>query len=117
MGVETILGRDSRGSGSTSTPLQKKTLTQRQALVMAHFHFDPLMSAPQVHTLLKFTYRYLIVTTSLAEEKEGNACNFNKALTNDFVRDHLQLAVAMAIATKRRLGQRRSWRLPSCINY
>ena len=33
-----------------------KHLTQRQALAMAHFHFDPLMSAPQVHTLLKFMY-------------------------------------------------------------
>ena len=33
------------------------------------------------------------------------------------VRNHLHPAVALAIATKRRLGQRRSWRLPSCINY
>lgn len=49
--------------------------------------------------------------------KEGNACNFDKVLTDDFVRNHLQPAVALAIATKRRLGQRRSWRLPACINY
>ena len=88
----------------------KKSLTQCQALAMAHLHFDPLISAPQVHTLLKFMYRYLIITTSLAEEKEGNT-------RNDFVKDHLQPAVATAIATKRRLGQRRSWRLQSCINY
>ena len=70
-----------------------------------------------MHTLLKFMYRYLIITTSLVEEKKGNTCNFDKALTNDFVRDRLQPAVAMVIATKRLLGQRRSCRLPSCINY
>ena len=34
----------------------KKPLTQGQGLAMAHRHFDPLMSAPQVHTLLKFIH-------------------------------------------------------------
>ena len=62
-------------------------------------------------------YRYLIIITSLAEEKEVNTYNFDKVLTNDFVREHLQPAVIMAVATKKRIGHRRSWRLPSCKNY
>ena len=62
-------------------------------------------------------YRYLIITTSLAEEKEGTPCNFDKALTDAFVKEHLQPAVALAIATKRRLAQRRTWRLDPCIPY
>ena len=95
----------------------KKPPTQRQALAMAHLHFDPIQSQPFLSSVLKFMYRYLVISTSLADEMEGNACNFDKVLTNDFVRNHLQPAVALAIATKRRLSQRRSWRLPSCINY
>ena len=62
-------------------------------------------------------YRHLVINTSLAEEMEGGASNFNKVLTDNFVREHLQPAVALAIATKRRLGQRRSCQLPACINY
>ena len=62
-------------------------------------------------------YRYLIITTSLAEEKEGTPCNFDKALTDAFVKEHLQPAVSLAIATKRRLAQRRRWRMDPCIPY
>ena len=61
-------------------------------------------------------YRQLVISTSLAEEMEGGASSFDKVLTDDFVRNHLQPAVALAIATKRRLGQRRSFQLPACIN-
>ena len=95
----------------------KKPLTQRQALAMAHLHFDPIQSQPFLSAVLKFMYRYLVISSSLAEEMEGNASNFDKVLTDDFVRNHLQPTVALAIATKRRLGQRRSWRLPACISY
>ena len=42
--------------------------------------------------------------------------NFNKFLKDDFIKNHLQPAIALAIATKRRLGQKRSWRLPPCID-
>ena len=93
----------------------KRPLTQRQALAMAHLHFDPLQSQPFLSTVLKFMYRHLVLSNSLAEEMEGNS-NFNKVLTDDFVREHLQPAVSLAIATKRRLGQRRSWRLQPCID-
>ena len=62
-------------------------------------------------------YRHLVISTSLAEEMEGGASNFNTVLTDDFVREHLRPAVSLAIATKRRLGQRRSFQLPACINY
>ena len=62
-------------------------------------------------------YRYLVISSLLAEEMEGNASNFGKVLTDDFVRNHLQPAVALAIDTKRRLGQQRLWRLPACISY
>ena len=62
-------------------------------------------------------YRHLVISTSLAEEMEGGASNFNKVLTEDFVREHLQPAVSLAIATKRRLGQRRSFQILACINY
>ena len=95
----------------------KKPLTQRQALAMAHTLFDPIQSAPFLSAALKFMYRFLIITTLLAEEKEGTPCNFDKALTTQFLKEHLQPAVALAIATKRRLAQRRSWRLDLCIPY
>ena len=62
-------------------------------------------------------YRCLVISSSLAEEMEGTASNFDKVLTDDFVRNHLQPAVALAISTKKRLGQWQSWRLPACINY
>jgi len=94
---------------------RKRPLTQRQALAMAHHHFDPLQSQPFLSKVLKFMYRHLVLSNSLSEEMEGNI-NFNKVLEDDFIRDHLQPAVALAIATKRRLGQRRSWRLQPCID-
>ena len=94
--------------GEDLLPLHhKKPLTQRQALAMAHLHFDPIQSQPFRYAVLKFMYRYLVISTSLAEEMEGGASNFDKVLTEDFVKNHLQPAVALAIATKRRLGQRR----------
>ena len=62
-------------------------------------------------------YRYLIISTSLTEDNEGNKCNFDKALTDAFVREHLKPAVALAINTKKRLSQRRTWRLDHCIPY
>ena len=61
----------------------KKPLNQRQALAMAHLHFDPIQSQPFLSSVLKFMYRYLVISTSLAEEKEGNTSNFDKVLTND----------------------------------
>ena len=84
---------------------------------MAHTLFDPIQSAPFLSASLKFMYRYLIISTSLAEDKEGAQCNFDKALTDAFVKEHLQPAVALAINTKRRLAQRRTWRLDPCIPY
>ena len=84
---------------------------------MAHLHFDPLQSQPFLSAVLKFIYRHLVISTSLAEEMEGGASNFDKVLTENFVRNHLQPAVALASATKRRLGQRRSFQLPACIDY
>ena len=33
------------------------------------------------------------------------------------MRNHLQPAVALALDTRRRLGQQRSWRLPACIDF
>ena len=35
----------------------KKPLTQRQALAMAHLHFDPIQSQPFLSTVLKFMYQ------------------------------------------------------------
>ena len=96
---------------------RKKPFTQRQALAIAHNLYDPISSAPYLSASLKFMYRYLIISTSLAEDKEGTQCNFDKALTDAFVREHLQPAVALAINTKRRLAQRRTWRLDPCIPY
>ena len=78
----------------------KKPLNQCQALAMAHLHFDPVQSQPFLSAVLKFMYRYLVISSSLAEEMEGNASNFKKVLTDDFVRNLLQPAVALAIATK-----------------
>ena len=95
----------------------KKTFTQRQALAMAHLHFDPIQSQPFLSAVLKFMYRYLVISSSLAEEIEENARNFDEVFTDDFVRNHLQPAVVLAIDTKRSLGQQKSWRLPACISY
>ena len=50
----------------------KKPLTQRQALAMAYLHFDPLAGQPFLSAVLKFMYRYLVISTSLAEEIEKN---------------------------------------------
>jgi hypothetical protein len=54
-------------------------------------------------------YRQLVINTSLAEEMEGGPSSFDKVLTDDFVMYHLKPALALAIATKRRLGQKRSF--------
>ena len=54
----------------------KKPLTQRQALAMAHLHFDPLAGQPFLSAVLKFMYRYLVISTSLAEEMEKKASIF-----------------------------------------
>ena len=83
---------------------------------MAHLHFDPIQCQPFLSAVLKSMYRYLAISISLAEEMENNANNFDKVLTDNFVRNHLQPAVALVINTRRRLGQLRSWRLPACIN-
>ena len=77
---------------------------------MAHLHFDPLAGQPFLSVVLKFMYRYLVISTSLAEEMEKNASSFDKVLSDDFVRNHLQPAVALAL-------ERRSWRLPAYIDY
>jgi hypothetical protein len=82
-----------------------KPPTQRKVLAMVHLHLDPIQSQHFLSSVLKFMYRDRVISTSFADEMEGN------------VRNHLQPAVALAIATKRRLGQRQSWRLPACINY
>ena len=58
---------------------RKKPFTQRQALAMAHNLFDPIQSAPFLSASLKFIYSYLIISTSLAEDKEEAQCNFEKA--------------------------------------
>ena len=68
---------------------------------MAHNLYDPISSAPYLSASLKFMYQYVIISTSLAEDKEGTQCNFDKALTDAFVTEHLQPAVALAINTKR----------------
>ena len=91
----------------------KKPLTQHQALVMAYTLFDPIQNAPFLSWALKFMYRFLIRSQTL-DKKEGTPYNFAKALTTQFVKEHLQPAVALAIATKRRLSQRRGWRLDPC---
>ena len=52
----------------------KKPLTQRQALAMAHLHFDPIQSQPFLSSVLKLMYRYLRISTSLANEMEGRKC-------------------------------------------
>jgi hypothetical protein len=96
-------------------PAHMEMLTQRKDLAMAHHHFDPLQSQQFLSPVLKFMYRQLVLSNSLSEELEGNS-NFNKVLTDDIVRDHLQPAVSLALATNRRLGQRRTWRLPPCID-
>ena len=67
--AETHLGQYLQGGGPTPHPQQEATLTQRQALAMAHTLFDPVQSAPFLSSALKFMYIYLIITTSLAEEK------------------------------------------------
>ena len=95
---------------------RKKPLTHRQALAMAHLHYDPLSGQPFLSAVLKFMYRYLVISTSLAEEMEKNTSGYDKILTEDFIRNHLKPAVALALETKRRLGQRRSWHLPACID-
>ena len=112
----TLLGKISEAEDILSLH-HKKTLTHHQALAMAHLHLDSIRSSPFLSSVLMFMYRYLIITTSLPEEKEGTPCNYDKTLANNFVRDHLQPAVALAITTERQLSQRRSWRLPSFINY
>ena len=105
------------GEAEDLLPLHhKRPLTQRQALAMAHLHYDPLQCQPFLATVLKFMYRHLTISSSLTEEMEGGASNFDKVLSDDFVRNHLQPAVSLAIATKRRLGQRRTFQLPACID-
>ena len=83
---------------------------------MAHLHFDSLGGQPFLSAVLKFMYRYLVISTSLAEEMEKNASSFDKVLSDNFVRKYLQPAVALALETRRRLGQWRSWHLPACID-
>ena len=93
---------------------KKKPLTQPQALAAAHTLFDPVQSAPFLAAALKYMYRYLIMTNSL-ENNTGS--DYDKIMSEYFVREHLQPAVALAIATKRRLQQKRSWRLDPCVPY
>ena len=83
---------------------------------MAHLPFDPLAGQPFLSAVLKFMYQYLVISTSLAEEMEKNAISFDKVLSDDFVNNHLQPTVALALETRWRLGQRRSWHLPACID-
>ena len=95
---------------------RKKPLTHRPALTMAHLYFDPLAGHPFLSAVLKFMYHYLVISPSLVEEMERNTSGFYKILTEEFLRNHLQPAVALALQTKRRLGKRRSWHLPACID-
>ena len=90
--------------------LQKlKPLTNLHALACAQLLYDPIGSTPLLAAALKYMYRYLIMTSSL----EGTVgANYDKILSEYFVREP---AVALAIATKKRLQTRRSWRLPQCI--
>ena len=73
-------------------PLHNKMpLTQPQALAMAHTLFDPIQSAPFLPSALKFIYRFLIMSQTMKEREEA-PCNFDKALTTQLVRKHLQPA-------------------------
>ena len=92
-----------------------RPLRHRQALACAHALFDIVSQAPFLAASLKFMYRYLTVTTSL--NSEGQGTNYEKVLSEHFVREHLYYAVEMALLTKKHLQQKRSWRLDPCIPY
>ena len=91
-----------------------RPLTHRQALACAHLLYDPVGTAPFLTAALKYMYRYLIMSQNL---ESGVGANYDKVLSEYFVSNHLQPAVALAIATKRRLQTRRSWRLDPCVPY
>ena len=82
-----------------------KPLTSRPALACAHLLYDLVGSAPFLGAALKYMYMYLTMTSNL-EETVGE--NYDKILSEYFVREHLQPAVALAIATKKRLQTRHS---------
>ena len=91
---------------------REKPLTHCHALACAHLLYDPVGTAPFLTAALKYMYRYSIMTQNL---EPGVGANYDKVLSEYFVSNHLQPAVALAIATKRRLQTRRSWRLDPCI--
>ena len=86
-----------------------KPLKERQALSLAHSHFDPVHRTPWVSAQLKMMYRYLILTSPATS-------GYETELTDDFIVNHMMPAASAVLATKR-LTAKRGWRLPLCINY
>ena len=71
-------------------------------------------TAPFLTAALKYMYRYLIMSQNL---EAGVKATYDSQLQDYFVEHHLQPVVALAIATKRRLQTRRSWRLDPSVPY
>ena len=87
-----------------------KGLSLRHCLSGAHNLYDPLAICPWASVQLKFCYR-LAVVDSRAD------ADYNTPLSDVFVRLHLAPGVQALLYAKRHLVQRRSWRLPPCIDY
>ena len=86
-----------------------KPLKERQALSLAHSHFDPVHRTPWVSVQLKMMYRYLILTSPAT-------AGYETEVTEDFIVNHMMPAASAVLATKR-LTAKRGWRLPLAINY
>jgi hypothetical protein len=89
---------------------QIKPLRQKHALSAAHSCFDPLHSAPWVQAMLKYMYRFLILSSP-------GAAHYEMELTEQFVKQHLYYAIEGILKAKKLLAQRRTWRLPLAVDY
>ena len=86
-----------------------KPLRQRQALSAAHALFDPNNTFPFVLAMLKYVYRYLILSSPAGSTYETE-------LSDEFVKHHLLPAVS-AVLTVKKMTQHRTWRLPVAVDY
>ena len=87
-----------------------KGLSLRHCLSGAHNLFDPLAICPWASVQLKYCYRLAVVDSPADSD-------YNTRLSDIFVRLHLAPGVQALLHAKRHLVQRRSWRLPPCIDY
>ena len=61
---------------------------------------------------------HIITFNTCLEGKDGaGVTDYDVILSDHFVEQHLNHALETVLATKKRLGQNRSWRLPVVVDY